>query len=167
MPEREPTPILAPMIRLYKPDDIDALKRITAICFDGVSIDRNIEERFGQIGKRDWQFRKLRHIDDDVTDERAEGVFVWEEAGAVVGYITTRIDHESKIGGIPNIAVLPDTQGQGIGRKLLEHGLQYMRSQGMEIAKIETLAQNPIGSHLYPSLGFEEIARQVHYCMKL
>jgi hypothetical protein len=38
------------MIRLYKPDDIDALKRITAICFDGVSIDRNIEERFGQIG---------------------------------------------------------------------------------------------------------------------
>ena len=155
------------MIRLYRPEDLAALKHITAICFDGVSIDRNIEERFGLIGGRDWQFRKLRHMDDDVSGERATGVFVWEEAGNVVGYITTRIDHESKIGGIPNIAVLPDAQGRGIGRKLLDHGLDYMRSQGMEIAKIETLAQNEVGSHLYPSLGFEEVARQVHYCMNL
>ena len=48
------------MIRPYRPEDLQALKRITAICFEGVSIDRNIEERFGQIGGRDWQFRKLR-----------------------------------------------------------------------------------------------------------
>ena len=48
------------MIRPYHPEDLQALKRITAICFEGVSIDRNIEERFGQIGGRDWQFRKLR-----------------------------------------------------------------------------------------------------------
>lgn len=155
------------MIRPYQAKDLAALKRITAICFDGVSIDRNIEERFGQLGGHDWQWRKLRHIDDDVAGERAAGVFVWEQAGEVLGYITTRIDHDSKIGGIPNIAVLPDTQGKGIGRKLLEHGLEYMRSQGMEVAKIETLAQNQIGSHLYPSLGFEEVARQVHYCMNL
>ena len=155
------------MIRLYQPEDLEVLKRITAICFDGVSIDRNIEERFGQIGEHDWQWRKLRHIDDDVAGERASGVFVLEEAKEVVGYITTRIDRESKIGGIPNLSVLPDAQGRGIGRKLLEHGLDYMRSQGMECAKIETLAQNAIGSHLYPSLGFEEVARQVHYCMNL
>ena len=155
------------MIRPYRPEDLQALKRITAICFEGVSIDRNIEERFGQIGGRDWQFRKLRHIDDDVADDRAAGVFVWEEAGEVLGYITTRIDPDSKIGGIPNLSVLPYAQGRGIGRKLLEYGLDYMRTEGMECAKIETLAQNPIGSHLYPSLGFEEVAHQIHYCMRL
>ena len=41
------------MIRPYRPEDLEALKRITAICFEGVSIDRNIEERFGRIGDRD------------------------------------------------------------------------------------------------------------------
>ena len=51
------------MIRPFRPADIDRLKEITSICFDGVSIDRNIEEKFGPIGDHDWRFRKLRHID--------------------------------------------------------------------------------------------------------
>jgi hypothetical protein len=37
----------------------------------------------------------------------------------------------------------------------------------MTVAKIETLEQNPIGRSLYPSLGFVEIARQIHYAMPL
>jgi ribosomal protein S18 acetylase RimI-like enzyme len=37
----------------------------------------------------------------------------------------------------------------------------------MTQARIETLVQNEAGKSLYPSLGFEEIARQVHYCMDL
>ena len=155
------------MIRPYQSTDLDTLKHITATCFVAVSIDRNIEARFGTIGGHDWQFPKLRHIDDDVAGEKALGVFVWEEAGEVVGYITTRVDRHSKIGGIPNIAVLPQTQGRGIGRKLLEHGIDYLRSAGMECARIETLAQNAIGSHLYPALGFEEVAQQIHYCKRL
>ncbi len=155
------------MIRLYKPQDLDRLKEITAICFDGVSIDRNIEELLGPIGQRDWRWRKLRHIDDDVQGERAAGVFVWEEQTSVGAYISTRIDAESKIGTIPNLAVDPALQGKGIGRQLIEHALAYMRSEGMECAKIETLAQNPIGSHLYPDVGFKEVARQIHYAMRL
>ena len=60
------------MIRPYRPADLPALKRITAICFPGVSIDHNIEQHFGLVGGRDWQFRKLRHIDDDVVGERGQ-----------------------------------------------------------------------------------------------
>ena len=37
----------------------------------------------------------------------------------------------------------------------------------MTIAKIETLVQNPVGSHLYPSVGFQEVARQIHFAMPL
>jgi len=37
----------------------------------------------------------------------------------------------------------------------------------MTHAKIETLAQNAVGCHLYPSVGFEEVARQVHFVMAL
>ncbi|NKB70546.1 MAG: GNAT family N-acetyltransferase [Candidatus Latescibacteria bacterium] len=155
------------MIRPYQAQDLPRLKEITAVCFDGVSIDRNIEAQFGPIGQRDWRWRKLRHIDDDVAGERGRGVLVFEEAGRVVGYITTRIDPDSKIGGIPNMAVDPQAQGQGIGRQLMDAALDFMRAEGMECAKIETLEQNDIGSQFYPSAGFVEVARQIHYLRRL
>jgi len=155
------------VIRPYHPADLEALKEITALCFANVSIDANIEAQFGAIGNRDWRWRKLRHIDADVEGERAKGVFVWEEEGQVLGYITTRLDPESRIGWIPNTAVLPQHQGRGLGRQLMEHALEYFRGQGMEAAKIETLAQNEVGSRFYPSAGFVEVARQIHYLMRL
>ena len=155
------------MIRPYCPADLERLKEITAICFAQVSIDANIEAQFGAIGGRDWRWRKLRHIDQDVEGARARGVFVWEEEGQVLGYITTRTDAESRIGWIPNLGVLPAHQGRGLGRLLMEHALGYLRQQGMEAAKIETLAQNAVGSQFYPSVGFREVARQIHYLMRL
>ena len=48
-----------------------------------------------------------------------------------------------------------------------EFDLAYLRGQGMEAAKIETLAQNAVGSQFYPSVGFREVARQIHYLMRL
>ena len=60
-----------------------------------------------------------------------------------------------------------EARGQGLGRRLIEHALAHFRAAGMTIAKIETLEQNPIGRHLYPSVGFVEVARQIHYAMAL
>lgn len=156
------------MIRRYEPTDLPRLREITAICFEHVSIDRNIEARFGGIAGHDWRWRKLRHIDADVAGPNAEGVFVFEtEAGVIAGFVTGRVDRESGIGWIPNLAVHPDFQGHGIGRRLMNRILDFFRAEGMEVAKIETLDQNEIGSGFYPSLGFEEVARQIHFAMRL
>ena len=155
------------VIRPYRPADLGRLKEITAICFEAVSIDRNIEERLGLIGGRDWRFRKLRHIDADIAGENARGVFVYEETGEVVGYITTRIDGAARIGHIPNMAVHPDRQGKGVGRRLLDHAFAFLRAEGMEAVRIETLEQNPVGRRFYPDAGFQEVARQIHYVMRL
>jgi ribosomal protein S18 acetylase RimI-like enzyme len=153
-------------IRRYRDADLDALKAITIICFENVSIDANIERRFGRVGEHDWKWRKARHIDDDAR-AHPEGVFVAEVDGRVVGYITSRTDHESRVGWIPNLSVLPECQGRGIGRALMDHCLRYLRDAGMKLAKIETLLQNDVGSTFYPSVGFEEVARQIHYAMPL
>ena len=153
-------------IREYRTTDFERLKEITAICFDGTSIDQNIEKRFGIIAGKDWQWRKTRHIDADV-EANAAGIFVAEIDGETVGYITTRIDHEAGIGSIPNFSVLPEHQKKGIGKKLMETALEHFKSEGMEYAKIEGLDQNPIASHFYPKLGFQEVATQIHYLMPI
>ena len=153
-------------IRPYRPADLTRLKEITIEGFDGVSIDRNIENHFGEIKGRDWRWRKARHIDYDVVRD-PHGAYVAEIDSQIVGYITTWLDRDAGIGNIPNLAVDSNYRGQGIGRQLIEFALQQFRKQGMSHAKIETLEQNEVGQGLYPSIGFVEVARQIHYCMAL
>jgi ribosomal protein S18 acetylase RimI-like enzyme len=155
------------LIRLYLPEDLPRLQEITALTFGPVSIDRNMEQLLGEFGPSGWEARKLAAIALDC-ELQPDGVFVAvDSADRPVGYVTTRLQSASSIGWIPNLAVDPACQGQGIGRALLERALEFFRERGMEVAKIETLEQNPIGQYLYPSLGFQEVARQVHYALRL
>lgn len=154
-------------LRLYRAEDLPRLQEITAQTFGPVSIDRNMEQLLGEFGPSDWQQRKLAAIALDCALQ-PDGVFVAvDQHDQPIGYVTTRLQPASGIGWIPNLAVDPVCQGQGLGRALLERALAFFKEQGMVVAKIETLEQNPIGQHLYPSLGFQEVARQVHYALRL
>ncbi|MEQ1831033.1 MAG: GNAT family N-acetyltransferase [Pirellula sp.] len=153
-------------IRPYQSSDLEELKRITIEGFEGIAIDQRAEMVVGILSNRDWRWRKARHVDDDV-EANPRGVFVAEEDGVVLGYISTRLDHECGKGRIPNLAVDRSVRGRGIGRQLIEHALEYFRSNGMTWAVIETMDNNPIGQHLYPSCGFIETCRQIHFARKL
>ena len=154
------------IIRKYRTADRDRLLEITAVCFEGVSIDYNIEELYGPVAGMNWTSRKKKHIEEDIAANE-EGIFVAEEGGEAVGYITTRVNAHTRIGWIPNLSVLPDFQKRGIGRMLLDAAVDYLRRRGMLYARIETLEQNRTGSHFYPKYGFREIARQIHYIIPL
>src|SRR5687767_6184163 len=154
-------------IRAFEESDLGRLEEITAATFGPVSIDKNMERLLGSFGRGDWRARKVAAIGEDCRIQ-PDGVFVAvDSAGKVVGYVTTRLSRESGIGWIPNLAVDPEHQGQGLGRALLEYAVKFFRESGMQVAKIETLDQNPVGQQLYPSLGFREVARQIHYAMRL
>jgi len=157
---------MEPVIRSFCPDDLEAIKAITIEGFEGVSVEHGIELKFGEIAGHDWRWRKARHVDEDVK-EQAAGIFVAEVDGEILGYISTRLDPEAGKGRIPNLAVAASARGQGIGRKLIGHALDYFRTEGMGVAVIETMASNPIGQSLYPSCGFEEVGRQIHYACRL
>lgn len=153
-------------LRLYNPSDLPRLQQITSATFGPVSIDRNMERILGPFGSGDWSSRKAAAIEEDCRIQ-PDGVFVAEDASCgVVGYVTTRLNPTSNVGWIPNLAVDPVHQGKGLGRALLEQAIAFLRESGMAVAKIETLEQNPIGQSLYPSLGFKEVARQIHFGMR-
>jgi ribosomal protein S18 acetylase RimI-like enzyme len=154
-------------IRPFRESDRETIKAITVEAFDGVSIDQNIERRYGLVAGHDWRFRKGRHIDEDVEAPGAAILVAEDDRGAIIGYIATQIDREAGVGLIPNMAVRAGLRGQGLGRKLIDAALTLFRDAGLELARIETLDQNPIGQHLYPDCGFVEVAKQIHFAMKL
>jgi ribosomal protein S18 acetylase RimI-like enzyme len=159
---------MAIVIRPYIETDRPVLRALTIAAFEGVSIDQNIDRLLGPVAGQDWRSRKGRHVDDDIDSPGGElAVAEDSELGRPVGYVSMRIDAASLVGWIPNLVVDAQVRNQGLGRRLLEHALDRFRAQGMTVARIETLAQNPIGSHLYPAVGFQEVARQIHFAMPL
>lgn len=153
-------------IRPMRPEEVERIVEITLASFEPVSIDRNIEREYGLIAGTDWRARKARDVRRDC-EVLPQGVFVAEIEGAIVGYISTRLDPATRVGHIPNLAVDPDTRGQGIGTALIKHAMAWLREQGMVLARIETLEQNARGQALYPRFGFREVARQIHYAAPL
>ncbi len=154
------------IFRPYQDSDLPTLKSIMVEAFNGVSIDQGIEREFGVVQGHDWQWRKARHLDDDVRRDR-EGIMVAEQDGRIVGFVSTWLDREAGIGHIPNISIVPDCRGHGIGRQLLELAKDRFRKAGLTHAKIETLQQNEIGNHLYRAVGFRPVAQQVHFVAEL
>lgn len=134
--------------------------------FDGVSIDQGMEAAFGEIAGHDWRWRKGRHFDDDVRRD-PEGIIVAAIGDEPVGFISTWIDRQGGIGHIPNLSLTPECRGKGVGRRLVELALQRFRDADISHAKIETLVQNDVGNSLYTSLGFREVARQIHFVAEL
>jgi ribosomal protein S18 acetylase RimI-like enzyme len=155
------------VIRPYRETDRELLCALTIAAFDGVSIDQNIDRLLGPIAGRDWGWRKAQHFVSDIETGAEIAVAAEADTDRAVGYITYHFQREARIGWIHNMAVAAAYRGQGLGRRLLEHALARFRAEGMTISQIETIEQNAIGCHLYPALGFREVARKIYYAMPL
>jgi len=152
-------------IRTMTSEDIAAVRRITDEVFRPVAIVALIEDKYGLEG-HDWLELKMQQIDDDLRAD-AGGCMVAVCNGEVGGYITCAVDKRSGIGRIPNLAVGHGFQGLGLSKLLMESAVEYLKTHGMKLAKIETLETNELCREYYPRLGFEEIARQIHFVKKL
>jgi len=65
----------------------------------------------------------------------------WSDSGPhaqIAGFVTFRLDEETRVGEIGNNAVHPDWQGHGVASRLYEEVLAIFRHHGMRVAKVTT-----------------------------
>jgi len=153
-------------IGVVEPAEIQRCVEITQEAFNGVSLDQAVERQLGSRCGRSWQDIKGEQVRREM-QQTPQHCFVARAGSSVVGCVTNEVDMTTLRGRIMNLAVDGSCRGQGIGRLLIERSLEYFRGLGLKQARIETLATNAVGQHLYPSCGFVEIVRQVHYAMNL
>jgi len=81
----------------------------------------------------------------------------------LVGYAGLKVSGPSYSSDVQTIGVEPESQGAGIGRRLMESLLAEAKRQGSEEVFLEVKAGNAAAIHLYESLGFERIDIRKRY----
>lgn len=77
-----------------------------------------------------------------------------------IGTIAIRkIDDAKRIVELKRMFVLPEFQGKGYGRLLLEHAVKRAREQKYQKICLDTRKQFSVAQHLYRGVGFRETER--------
>ena len=91
-------------------------------------------------------------------------IFVAELRGEVVGFVCVLahvssedpIEKDPEHAYIPDLVVMPEHRGAGVGRALLAAAETYAVSEGARVLEVDVLAANTIARKLYATLGFRE-----------
>ncbi len=117
------------------------------------------------IENQNYEFPWSQGVFEDCFQTMTYTNWVCEDADdTIVGYaIISAIVGEAHI---MNISVNPQYQGQGVGRKMLNHLIEYARPRAEKIF-LEVRPSNLNAIHLYKSSGFKEIGiRKAYYPAK-
>ena len=101
----------------------------------------------------------------------------WEEASHTDAYylIARDVDRDNLIvayagcwvlaneGHITNVAVDPDYQGQGLGRRLMNELTSRVEALGVDSMTLEVRPSNTVAINLYTSLGFRSVGQRPKY----
>ena len=131
-------------IRPACPDDLDAVRRCAELAY---------RRYVAAIG------RKPAPMVADFAAQIAAGrVDIAERGGMVLGFIVAyrRADHLH----VENVAVLPQWQGRGWGRRMLAHVEERARSAGIGALELYTNEKMTENLGFYPRLGFREVGRR-------
>jgi [ribosomal protein S18]-alanine N-acetyltransferase len=117
------------------------------------------------------------HYSDSFFEERLKEspetfLVAEDESGKITAYIMCRIEYGfsntrryglARKGHIVSVAVLDQNRRAGLGRALVEEGVQGMKQRGCSEAYLEVRTSNEPAIALYTKLGFRTIATHRGY----
>jgi ribosomal protein S18 acetylase RimI-like enzyme len=101
-----------------------------------------------------------RRLVERLLNSSDAAVFVWEEAGALLGFCTAQVEEAPQVlversrAELTDLMVEPRARRRGIGRALVEAGAQWIRAQGAERTTVRVASHNPEAQAFWRALGF-------------
>ena len=134
----QPDPVT---VRAATAEEVEAVVDVLAAAYRGTPDAGWDVERFGQHAEQPW----FRFDDVLVAEDGREG-------GLLGVHWTKR--REERTGEVYNLAVAPRGQGRGLGRRLLDAGLQHLHEVGCEEVVLWVDLANEAAVRLYTTAGF-------------
>lgn len=125
--------------------DKEALKKIARNSFKVTRVytDPLLSKKAAGEFYAQWITNSVRHV-------VADKVFIYKQEHDILGFVTIQ-----NKGHIPLIAVSKNAQSKGVGRTLVQAGLNYLVSVGVSRVEIETQVTNIAAIRSYQSCGFK------------
>lgn len=146
-------------IREYKTADKPALIDLALRAWEPVfaGLKTSLTPEVHALFVPDWKAQQIQSVNLVCDDEEIE-VIVAELEGTIVGYSSIKSHPDDAIGEVYMIAVDPDYQQQGIGRRLIDESIAIIKRNGYPLAMIETGGDpgHAPARATYESMGFEK-----------
>jgi GNAT superfamily N-acetyltransferase len=125
-----------------------------------------LSPNLAEVAKLEWHtddvIQKMQ--DDYISEMLAEtlqpnSTFIAESNNIPLGFIHVRT-HKDSISGetcgtMPLLAVLPKSQGFGVGKLLITHSEKWAKNLGCRLLHLEVFANNTNAESFYQNLGFK------------
>lgn len=140
------------------PDDHASVINIarTSFTHDRFHADARTPRRIADDLKARWAENGLNGRNDAALTARAPG-------GAVQGFIFIDLKDGGETGVIDLIAVAPEHQGQGCGRRLVLGACAWAHSKGARVMRVGTQAENAASMRVYETCGFTAARRETTF----
>jgi ribosomal protein S18 acetylase RimI-like enzyme len=132
-------------IRTMQEDDLDRIIEIEAAAFGAW-----YRQTHG--GEADIPRRTRTNVRSCQVKDPA-GCFVAQEDDQIVGFVLSRT--WGSVGWFGTFSVLPEWQGQGIGKQLVAASLGYLRQRPDRVIGLSTMPESPYNLGLYLKMGFQ------------
>ena len=155
-------------------EDIETISEIAVNAWEkiheGYRSSIGADDLYNRISQ-DWRKKKF----DSITykaEKEPENVLVAKDIdGKIMGFATLdKINLETGIGEIGNNAVLPEFQGNGVGKMLHEKILELCRQRGLLYATVSTGYEDEghaAARAAYEKTGFTKMKTSITYSIKL
>lgn len=100
-------------------------------------------------------------FESELAQNETRNYWVYENDGQIIGY--AGLCTVLPISDVQTIAINPEFQGQGLGRKLLTLLVETAKQRNALDVMLEVRFDNPTAISLYKSMGFITIHRRVGY----
>jgi len=158
------------MIRPYKPEDLAVIMDIANRAWREIytMFRQSYGDELFELLVPDETSEKGKQVKDHC-QAHPEWVYICQEQGRIVGFITFSLNAETKIGAIGNNAADPECGLKGIGQQMYQAVLQFFREQGMLYAEVITGLDyaHARARRAYERAGFNIRHEDVTYYIKL
>jgi len=130
------------ILRQARDDDLPRVEEIAITCYRPIYhsyveiVGEDIYQGLRRNRDMDWKTEKANRIRKTYR-EHPGGMWVLEDAGAVVGFVTFQILPEQNRLWIEENGLLPEWRGQGWATFMLRHLLDHARGLGIRFASVE------------------------------
>ena len=121
-------------------------------------------------------------------DLETETLFAYREGDEVLGIVVLNESQDEEYGEINwstsaddknivvhRLAVRPDQQGKGLGRKLMDFAEQWAKENNYDAIRLDTYSQNPRNQRFYTNRGYADLGpvylkykkEHPYYCYEL